>query len=175
MNWTDQLNENELLALLPASAAKHSNSRDRAALEIGKDLAKKGLIPTQTVSIAIPRSAAKKVPTKPAKSAAKAAAKAKPFEKKSVQKKRPKYQGLWKGIKNEFHLLLCTNDKKYAAARKTLDKEGGKTTLTIVGTIAAAISPYVGTIAAACIPFVTMLLLVCLDVGRNAFCGTVST
>ena len=58
---------------------------------------------------------------------------------------RPNY---WKRVKNELHVLICTNDARYAAPRKHLGKESKTTQVAIVTSIAGTIGAYIGVAAA---------------------------
>ena len=88
--------------------------------------------------------------------------------KKAVSQVQPNY---WKRVKHELHLLVCTNDRKYATLRKHLGKEGRTTQVAIVSSISAAIGAIIGASAAAIGPFVTLGLMALLQVGTNAWCA----
>jgi hypothetical protein len=45
----------------------------------------------------------------------------------------------WPSVKEEFHLFLCTDDKKYAELRKKLKSSANATSATILSSIAAEI------------------------------------
>lgn len=86
----------------------------------------------------------------------------------AVRQVQPNY---WRRVKTELHLLVCTNDRKYAALRKHLGKEGRTTQIAIVSSISAAIGAIIGTSAAVIGPFVTLGLMALLQVGTNAWCA----
>ncbi len=79
---------------------------------------------------------------------------------------RPNY---WKRVKNELHVLICTNDARYAALR--IGKESKTTQVAIVASIAGTIGAYIGVAAAIVGPFVTLGLMALLQVGTNAWCA----
>jgi hypothetical protein len=81
---------------------------------------------------------------------------------------RPNY---WKLVKNELHVLICTNDVRYAALRRHLGKESKTTQVAIVTSIAGTIGAYIGVAAAIVGPFVTLGLMALLQVGKNAWCA----
>lgn len=85
-----------------------------------------------------------------------------------VRDVRPNY---WRRVKTELHLLVCTNDKKYATLRTHLGKEGRTTQVAIVSSISAAIGAIIGASAAIIGPFVTLGLMALLQVGTNAWCA----
>ena len=84
------------------------------------------------------------------------AKKSKKVGRSAVRKIQPNY---WKRVKNELHLLVCTDDKKYATLRKHIGKEGRTTQVAIVSSISAAIGAIIGTSAAVIGPFVTLGLM----------------
>jgi hypothetical protein len=81
---------------------------------------------------------------------------------------RPNY---WKRVKNELHVLICTNNRRYAALRKHLGKEGNTTQVAVITSIAAAIGSYIGIAAPVIGPFVTLGLMALLQIGKNAWCA----
>ncbi|UVO34494.1 hypothetical protein KUL72_23745 [Bradyrhizobium arachidis] len=115
-----------------------------------------------------PKAARKKT----VKYVAKAKKTKKPVARKSassaVRVVRPNY---WKRVKNELHVLICTNDARYAALRKHLGKESKTTQVALVSSIAATIGAYIGVAAAIVGPFVTLGLMALLQVGKNAWCA----
>jgi len=72
----------------------------------------------------------------------------------------------WERFKGESHLLLCTNNQKYAPLRKELSQYGGKTQLTIVSTIAASVAASVGVVAGAMVPLCAICLIAVLKMGK---------
>jgi hypothetical protein len=96
------------------------------------------------------------------------AKKSKKVARSAVRHVQPNY---WKRIKHELHLLVCTDDKKYAPLRKHLGKEGRSTQVAIVSSISAAIGAIIGASAAVIGPFVTLGLMALLQVGTNAWCA----
>ena len=75
-----------------------------------------------------------------------------------------------KSFKNEFRILLCTKDKKYASVRKSLSQAGDKTQLTIVSAISAAVGASVGAVEGSLIPLCAICLIAVLKMGKEAFC-----
>jgi hypothetical protein len=96
------------------------------------------------------------------------AKKTKKVARSAVRQVQPNY---WKRVKHELHLLVCTNDRKYATLRKHLGKEGRTTQVAIVSSISAAIGAIIGASAAVIGPFVTLGLMALLQVGTNAWCA----
>ena len=78
----------------------------------------------------------------------------------------------WWQFKNEFKLLVCTQDKKYQTLRKKLIKKADKSHTTIVSAIAAVVAANFGVTAGVLIPFVAMCLIAILRMGIEAFCAT---
>ena len=76
----------------------------------------------------------------------------------------------WQRFKNEFRLLLCADDKKYASLRKELSQYGGRAQLAIVSTIAASIAASVGVTVGALVPLCAICLIAVLKMGKEAFC-----
>jgi hypothetical protein len=76
-------------------------------------------------------------------------------------------------VRKEIHILLCTNDKKYAPLRKGMQAIAKRRSQTaIVSGLSVVIAPYVGTATAALItPVVAMVLMGFLEVGINAWCA----
>jgi hypothetical protein len=86
----------------------------------------------------------------------------------AVRVVQPNY---WGRVKRELHLLICTNDKKYAALRKHLGKEDNTTQVAIISSISLTVAAYIGAAAAIVGPLVTLGLLALLQVGKNAWCA----
>lgn len=82
--------------------------------------------------------------------------------------------GYWLRLEEEFNLLICTKDKKYAELRKKIEREGGKSNTAIVGLISAAVAGTVGVAWGALVPFVALLLLALVRMGSNAYCASVT-
>lgn len=108
--------------------------------------------------------------------AAKKAKKSAPRPKSAVKKAsgpppaaaQPNY---WLRVKRELHILLCTSEKKYAAIRRQIGKQGTATQLFLATSIAAAIAPFVGASATLIGPLVTLGLISLVRVGTNAWCA----
>jgi hypothetical protein len=79
-------------------------------------------------------------------------------------------QEFWENVKDEFRLLVCTNDKKYRELRRLVKEKGGQTQVAIITAIASAIGAAVGVLASAIVPFVALLLIAMLKIGKEAFC-----
>jgi hypothetical protein len=67
--------------------------------------------------------------------------------------------------------LLCTNDKKYAAVRRQIAKEGNAAQKLLIGVIAGAIGATLGIVAGALVPVVAVALLAAVKVGKEAYCS----
>lgn len=72
---------------------------------------------------------------------------------------------------NELHVLICTDNKRYAALRKMFTKESTVSQAALVSTITVAISAYIGAASAIIAPFVALGLMSFLQVSKNAGCG----
>jgi hypothetical protein len=81
---------------------------------------------------------------------------------------QPRY---WVRVTAELHILICTNDKKYASLRRQLNKHGSATQTAIVSNITAAIALSLGITVGVLVPFVAMGLLGLVRVGANAWCA----
>ncbi len=78
---------------------------------------------------------------------------------------------MWGRVKNEMHLLLCTNDKKYSSLRSSLAKQGHATNVVVVGAIAGAVGASIGAVAASVVPLVALILAAVLRIGKEAYCA----
>jgi hypothetical protein len=85
-----------------------------------------------------------------------------------VRQVQPRY---WARVTAELHILICTNDKKYASLRRQLNKHGSATQTAIVSNVAAALAVSLGFTVGALVPFVAMGLLGLIRVGTNAWCA----
>jgi phage shock protein PspC (stress-responsive transcriptional regulator) len=86
-----------------------------------------------------------------------------------IAKKSRRRQNYWTRVKKEIHILICTNDKKYATLRRQFTK--GKSQTALVTMICGAIADYIGLSPAVIMPIVAVLLLSFLEVGINAYCA----
>jgi hypothetical protein len=87
----------------------------------------------------------------------------------TVGKKSGRRQNHWALVKKEIHLLLCTDDKKYAGLRRLV---GGKKSQTyIVSALSAGIADYIGVAAGVITPFVAIALWGFIEVNINAYCA----
>lgn len=77
----------------------------------------------------------------------------------------------WKQVKWEFHLFLCTDEKKYAGLRGALHKKGSCATTVVISTISAALAAKIGTVAGVITPLVAVCLYAVARIGINAFCA----
>jgi hypothetical protein len=120
------------------------------------------------------KSGAKKVAkAKKSKKAAKAK-KSKKAAKKNGGPPRAKpapHRKYWLRVKRELHLLLCTNDRKYASVRRNLGTEGKATQAFIASSITTAVVPFAGASATIIGPLVTIGLIALLRVGTSAWCA----
>jgi hypothetical protein len=85
-----------------------------------------------------------------------------------VRQVQPNY---WRRVKKELHILICTDDKKYASIRRQIGKENKLTQAAIVTGIGGAIGACVGVSATVIGPFVTLGLYALIQVGTNAWCA----
>jgi hypothetical protein len=79
----------------------------------------------------------------------------------------------WNSVKQEFWLLACTNNRKYASHRKTIPENAKKSQATAISTISVTLGATLGIVPGLLTPFVAMLIKFCLKVGLEAFCGAV--
>jgi hypothetical protein len=80
----------------------------------------------------------------------------------------------WKNLKEEFRLLVCTDDLKYKDLRENLVKAGDKSYTTVVAAIAAAIAATLSLTVGVLVPFCALCLLALLRLGKEAYCKTVA-
>src|SRR6266478_8191864 len=78
----------------------------------------------------------------------------------------PRY---WYQLKEEFRLLICTQDKKYDALRKQLTTTEDKSQIGIVSTIAAAMARQFGVVADVVVPFCALCLIAVVRLGKEPF------
>jgi hypothetical protein len=111
-------------------------------------------------------------PGKKAKHAKKAKKAMKSIPKKSADHgPSPPRPNIWKRVRRELHVLICTKDPRYKSLRQSLGKESRMTQAAMVSAIGAAIYSYVGAAAAVIAPWVTLGLLAFLQIGTNAYCS----
>lgn len=88
---------------------------------------------------------------------------------KAIDERDPK--GFWHQFKDEFHLLVCSDEPKYGPLRKKLSTLGGKSQLVIVSTMAAGMASVLGTVAtAALVPLCVVCMMAVIRVGGEAYC-----
>lgn len=85
---------------------------------------------------------------------------------------RKKPKNFWKSVKQEFFILVCTENKKYDSLRKKVieNLENGKTIT--VGIIASVIAKYLGVTVGSITGFIAILLYFLFKVGKEAYCAT---
>jgi len=79
----------------------------------------------------------------------------------------------WPKVKQEFHIFLCTDDKKYEKLRKQLKSSARATSTTILPSITAAIGSTLGFPAGAITGLVALCLYGLLKIGKEAYCANV--
>lgn len=109
-----------------------------------------------------------KAPRRVSKVRFKRAARCARARRKTKPQVKPNY---WELVKREFHVFLCTRNKKYAKLRSQLTKASHPTQTAVVATIAAAVAASLGVVAGAIVPLVALCLLALLRVGKEAFCA----
>jgi len=87
---------------------------------------------------------------------------------KAARKSRRR-QNYWTRVKKEIHILICTNDRKYATLRRQFTK--GKSQTALVTIICGGIAEYIGGSPAVIMPLVAVALLSFLEVGISAYCA----
>jgi hypothetical protein len=84
---------------------------------------------------------------------------------------RPDYSpNFWSNFKHEMYVLICTNDRKYAALRKKLAQKARNANTVVVSTIASAFAAKLGFVAGALVPLVAFCLVMVLRVGKETWC-----
>lgn len=160
MDKWPKLKHDDLVALIPADAyALFEEDPEKATAKIEKGFIDRNLVLPMGVKVAWKKKPAKKVPKKVAKKA---------------KAKAPMYSNWRQAIRAELYKLICTNDKRYAQARKSIGAHGSKATVVIVGIISAAIANSLGILAGVVSPIVSVFLLVLAQVGKNSWCGTMT-
>ncbi len=89
--------------------------------------------------------------------------------KRSQEKLPPKEW--WPKVKYEFHVFLCTDDKKYRDLRKKLRESGNVTSTTILTMISAAIGSSLGFEAGFIVGLVAVCLYAVIKIGKEAYCA----
>jgi len=84
-------------------------------------------------------------------------------------RKSQRRQNYWTRVKKEIHILICTNDKKYAGLRRRITSRKSQTY--IVFTLSAGIAHYMDVAAGMITPFVATALLGFIEVNIKAYCA----
>jgi hypothetical protein len=79
----------------------------------------------------------------------------------------PRY---WENLKEEFRILICTKDKKYASLRRELNAKAHRSQTVIVSMISATMTSTLGISAGILVPFCALCLLALARIGKEAFC-----
>jgi hypothetical protein len=77
----------------------------------------------------------------------------------------------WPKVKYEFHVFLCTDDKRYEDLRKKLNESVSATSTTILSAISAAIGCSLGFEAGAIVGLVAVCLYAVIKIGKEAYCA----
>ncbi len=78
---------------------------------------------------------------------------------------------LWARFKSQFHLLICTNDRRHSKLRKQMEKTGSQLQIAVTAAIGASIGPRIGVPATAVlVPLGAICLLILAGVGKQVFC-----
>jgi hypothetical protein len=83
---------------------------------------------------------------------------------------RPPPVTYWAAFKDEFRLLVCTEDEKYKKLRDAIEKSTDKSQTTLISMMAGTLGAYLGVAAALVIPLVVLCMLVVVKLGVGAFC-----
>ena len=83
---------------------------------------------------------------------------------------RPTPVTYWAGFKDEFRLLMCTEDEKYKKLRDAIEKSTDKSQTTLISMMAGTLGAYLGVAAALVIPLVVLCMLIVVKLGVGAFC-----
>jgi hypothetical protein len=76
----------------------------------------------------------------------------------------------WEAFRREFHIFLCTDDKKYAELKRRLATAADKSQTAMVSTISAGVAGSIGLVPALLVPVCAMCLIAVLKMGKEAFC-----
>ncbi|WP_453949784.1 hypothetical protein [Bradyrhizobium sp. USDA 377] len=77
---------------------------------------------------------------------------------------------LWEQAKNEFRILVCTDDARYASVRAEAAKLSPTQTAAFVSFLSAGLGAAIGVAATLLAPLVGLLLLSLLRLGTETFC-----
>lgn len=79
----------------------------------------------------------------------------------------------WQRLKHEMHLLICTDDPKYASMRQGFGKESNVTSAVALSMLSSAVSAHLGIEAGLATPLVALTLLALLRTNKEAWCAQV--
>lgn len=77
----------------------------------------------------------------------------------------------WPRVKEEFHIFLCTDEKRYEKLREKLQDSANATSVTILSVISAAIGNSLGFEAGAIVGLVAVCLYAVIKFGKEAYCA----
>lgn len=77
---------------------------------------------------------------------------------------------LWRAFKTEMHLLICTQDPKYAALREAIAQQTARSQMPVVSAIAVFVGSEIGVAAGVLTPFCALFLAWALKVGQETTC-----
>lgn len=78
----------------------------------------------------------------------------------------------WPRVKEEFHIFLCTDEKRYEELREKLQDSANATSVTILSVISAAIGNSLGFEAGVIVGLVAVCLYAVIKIGKEAYCAT---
>lgn len=77
----------------------------------------------------------------------------------------------WTKLREEFRLLLCTDDPKYGKLRKQLEQSTGKSNTVLVAVMAAALAEELGVAAGVLTGLIAVCLGAAIKLGKEAYCS----
>lgn len=86
------------------------------------------------------------------------------------QKKGRRDVFFFEKLEDEFHLFLCSHDRRYAKLKRDLAQQGGKSQTVIVSAISAAVAAQLGAAIGAVVPLIAICLITLLKLGKEAYC-----
>jgi len=143
LDWTDKIDEQELVAYAPPLAFVREGALD--AEEAAAFLYKGGPFPPQMA-------------LKPRRHV---------FEMRVDDRPPKKY---WEQVKKEMYLLICTEDEKYIKLRKEIAKATKKSGASITAVVAATLGDLLGVEATLLTGFCAIALFGVAKIGKEAYC-----
>jgi hypothetical protein len=153
----ERLTENGVRrAVASASPIKLSQVRGHTFDEVGRSIAALRPIPVGGGKRGVRKAAAKKVKRSDAGHLSAAA-----------RRHKPNY---WGAVRDEVHVFLCTDDKRYAAIKTQIASRAKGSQTVVIGAISAAIAGSISVPIGAVFPLAALCFLAVLKIGKEAYC-----